>query len=136
MTSLHLEDPTQADMADIAALTQRMIVAWAANDAGRIADLFLPEGTMILTGIYRQGRPAIHEYFTDMFHGDYEGTNVTGEPVSCRLLSPDVAVLLTQGGVLAPHETEPSPAEAIRASWTLVRREHHWWIAAYQNTPR
>lgn len=131
-----IAQPTQADMAAIASLTQCMIAAWAVQDAEAIANLFVEDGTMIIAGTYRDSRAAIQDYFTEAFRGEYKGTQVTGKPLAARFFGPDVGVLLTVGGVLEPGETEVSNKQAIRASWTVVRRDGEWRLAAYQNTPR
>jgi uncharacterized protein (TIGR02246 family) len=128
--------PTKADLATIASLTQRMIAAWAVADAEAIAGLFVEDGTMILAGAYCDGRAAVQAYFAEAFQGEYQGTQVTGKPLASRFFSPDAGVLLTVGGVLEPGETEVSSKQAIRASWTVVRRDGEWRLAAYQNTPR
>lgn len=135
MTST-VAQPTQADMAATASLTQRMIAAWAAQDAETIANLFVEDGTMILAGTYCDSRTAIQDYFTRAFQGGYRGTQVTGKPLASRFFGPDAGVLLTAGGVLEPGETEVSDKQAIRASWTVVRRDGEWRLATYQNTPR
>lgn len=135
MTST-VAQPTQSDMAAIASLTQRMIAAWAHGDAETIANLFVEDGTMILAGTYCDSRAKILDYFTDAFQNQYRGTQVTGRPVGSRFFGPDAGVLLTAGGVLEPGETEVSDKQAIRASWTVVRRDGEWRLAAYQNTPR
>lgn len=129
-------EPTKADLASIASLTQRMIAAWALGDAEAIAGLFVEDGTMILAGTYRDGRAAIQDYFAEAFRGEYQGTQVTGKPLASRFFGPDAGVLLTVGGVLEPGETEVTSKQAIRASWTVVRRDGEWRLAAYQNTPR
>jgi uncharacterized protein (TIGR02246 family) len=128
--------PTKADLAAIASLTQRMIAAWAVADAEAIAGLFVEDGTMILAGTYCDSRAAIQDYFAEAFKGEYNGTQVTGKPLASRFFGPDAGVLLTVGGVLEPGETEVSSKQGIRASWTVVRRDGEWWLAAYQNTPR
>ena len=128
--------PTKADMAAIASLTQRMIAAWAVGDAESIASLFVEDGTMILAGTYCDSRAAIQAYFAEAFRGEHRGTQVTGKPLTSRFFGPDAGVLLTLGGVLEPGETEVSSKQAIRASWTVVRRDGEWLLAAYQNTPR
>jgi uncharacterized protein (TIGR02246 family) len=135
MTST-VAEPTRADLASIASLTQRMIAAWATGDAEAIAGLFVEDGTMILAGTFRDGRAAIQDYFTEAFQGEYRGTQVTGKPLASRFFGPDAGVLLTVGGVLEPGETEVTSKQAIRASWTVVRRDGEWRLAAYQNTPR
>jgi uncharacterized protein (TIGR02246 family) len=81
------------------------------------------------------GREAIRGYLTTAFAGPYKGTQVTGRPLGIRFLSPESAVLLTQGGVLAPGETETSDEQTIHASWIVVKREGEWRLAAYHNSP-
>lgn len=127
---------SNAEQVAIAALTQRMVTGWAYGEADTIAELFVEDGTLILTGAYCQGREQIRDYFTQAFEGRYRGTQVTGKPISIRSLAPDVAILLSHGGVLGSGETEVSDREAIRASWLCVRREGQWRLAAYQNSPR
>lgn len=127
---------TDADKAAIAALTQKVVAAWAYHDAETFASVFTEDGTMILSGVYCEGREAVRDHMAKAFEGPYRGTQVTGTPVSIRSLGPDTAILLSQGGVLAPGETEVSEGSAIRASWLVVRRDGQWLLAAYQNTPR
>ncbi|WP_329060319.1 SgcJ/EcaC family oxidoreductase [Amycolatopsis sp. NBC_01480] len=124
-----------ADQAAVAAVPQQLLEAWARHDAAPIADLFTEDGTLILPGVFRQGRQDIKDYFSEAFDGDYAGTQVVGTPIGLRFLGPDTALLLSSGGVLAAGETEVSGAQAIRASWLVVRAEGRWRLAAYQNTP-
>ncbi|HEY7592197.1 MAG TPA: SgcJ/EcaC family oxidoreductase [Actinophytocola sp.] len=125
-----------SDQAAIGALTQRMVTGWAYGEAETIADLFVEDGTLILAGVFCNGRDEIRDYFAQAFEGKYKGTQVTGKPISIRSLGPDTAILLSSGGVLEPGETEVSAEGAIRASWLVVRREGQWRLAAYQNSPR
>jgi uncharacterized protein (TIGR02246 family) len=127
--------PTAQDQAAIAALPARVVEAWAAHDADAFAGVFTEGGSMILPGQYRKGRDEIRTFMAGAFAGPYNGTRVTGTPVDLRFLGSDVAVLLTQGGVLAAGETEVSAASAIRATWLAVRENGEWLLAAYQNTP-
>ncbi|WP_331741603.1 SgcJ/EcaC family oxidoreductase (plasmid) [Streptomyces sp. NBC_00726] len=125
---------TEADMAAIAALTQKVIAAWAYNDAESFANLFVEEGTMILPGMFAKGRDAIHSYLAESFAGQYKGTQVTGRPLDLRLLGADSGILLTEGGVLPAGHTEVPDEQSIRASWVVVRRDGEWRLAAYQNS--
>lgn len=125
-----------ADQAAVAALPGRLVEVWAAHDADGFADLFTEDGTLILPGIYLNGREALRGFMTEAFKGPYKGTRVTGQPLNLRFLDTDVAILLTEGGVIAAGETELSDAAAIRASWLVVRRDGQWRLAAYQNSPR
>lgn len=124
-----------AEQAAVATLTQQLLAAWAYQDADAIADLFTEDGTLILPGIYRQSRQDIRAYFKDAFANQYDGTQVVGKPISMRFFGPDVALLLSSGGVLAAGETEVSDAQAVRASWFAVRVDGKWRLAAYQNSP-
>ncbi|WP_326821754.1 SgcJ/EcaC family oxidoreductase [Streptosporangium sp. NBC_01639] len=133
-TTIPYEAPA-AQQAAVAAVAQQMIASWAHHDADGFANLFTEDGTMILPGVFRQGRDDIRAYFKDAFDHTYKGTQVTGKPISLRFFGPDVALLLSYGGVIAASESEVSEAQAVRASWFVVRVDGKWLLAAYQNSP-
>jgi uncharacterized protein (TIGR02246 family) len=126
----------QADQAAIAALTQKVLAAWAYHDADTFADVFVEDGTMILPGSLSTGRDEIREQMVKEWAGRWKDTQVTGKPISIRVLGPDVILLLSLGGVLHRGETEVTEANAIRASWLAVRQDGEWKLASYQNSPR
>ncbi|WET82518.1 SgcJ/EcaC family oxidoreductase [Amycolatopsis sp. QT-25] len=124
-----------ADQAAITGIPQRLVAAWAAHDAAAFARLFTTDGTMILPGVYCKGTEAIRAHMENSFARELKGTRVTGQPVDLRI-DGALAVLVTQGGVLASGETEPAPERAIRATWVAVKTGGEWLLAAYQNSPR
>lgn len=128
---------TDADKAAIAALTQKVVSSWAYQDADAFASVFVEDGTMILAGVYCEGRDEVRSFMARAFEGRYKGTQVTGTPISIRFLNPDTAILLSLGGVLEPGQTEVRESSAIRASWLAARQDDgQWKLVAYQNTPR
>jgi uncharacterized protein (TIGR02246 family) len=126
---------SDADKAAVAGLTQRMVRAWSSHDADAFADLFAVDGTMILPGVFRNGREEIRTFMAAAFQAEYKGSHLIGQPLDLRFLTPDVAVLLTEGGVLVPGDIEVSTEGAVRASWLLVKQQGEWQLAGYQNSP-
>lgn len=135
-TKTPIEDPAGAERAAVAAVPARMVAAWAKHDAEAFADLFAPDGTLILPGVYKKGRDEIRAYMAAAYAGPYRGTRVTGSPIEIKPLAEGAVALVTVGGVLAAGEDELSNAAAIRAAWILVRREDRWQLAVYQNCAR
>jgi uncharacterized protein (TIGR02246 family) len=110
---------------------------WADNDADGMAELFTEDATLVLPGeVYLKGREEIRTYFARGYAGPMMGSKVTGTPLSARTVTDSFAVLVTQGGVLAPGETAPSPQALIRATWVLARgADSEWRLTAYHNSP-
>ncbi|HUZ25816.1 MAG TPA: SgcJ/EcaC family oxidoreductase [Streptosporangiaceae bacterium] len=114
----------------------RIVAAWAKNDAEAFAAVFTEDGTLILPGdVFLKSREEIRSFMAEAFAGPYKGTNVTGKPLAVKPLADGVALVITQGGVLAAGQAEVSAEQAIRASWLLARQGSEWLITAYQNTP-
>lgn len=124
------------DVAAVQAVPARMIAAWSKNDADAFADLFTEDGSMVLPGdVHLNTREEIRAFMTKAYAGPYQGSRVTGSPLSAKFINPESGVLVTQGGVLYGDETEVSPANAIRATWVLAKQDGAWFITAYHNSP-
>lgn len=123
-------------MAAARALPERLISAWAVHDAEAFSQLFAPDGTLIMSGVYVKGRDKIRQYMEDAYANHWKATTVKGKPIDIKPLGSDAVALLSEGGVMFPGETEYSSKEAIRASWILIRSEGEWRIAVYHNAPR
>ncbi|CAL9622837.1 hypothetical protein SUDANB58_05876 (plasmid) [Streptomyces sp. enrichment culture] len=127
---------TDEDKAAVAALPQRIVEAWAAHDADAFAEVFTPDGSMIIPGVLQRGRDSIRAFMAEAFQGPFKGTRVIGTPVDLRFANGESGILITRGGILAPGESEPSAERAVHASWVVVKRDGRWFLAAYQNSPR
>lgn len=109
--------------------------AWANNDATAFAKVFTQDGTMVLPGLYIKGQDGIEQFMSQAYATQYKGTRVTGSPVDMRVIGDDLAIIVTEGGVLLPGETEVTPARRIKATWVVVREGADWRLAAYHNAP-
>jgi uncharacterized protein (TIGR02246 family) len=127
--------PSAADQAAVWAVTQKVIAAWANNDADAFARIFAEDATLILPGLLRTGREEIRAYMANAFAGPYKGSRVTGKPINIKFLSPEAVLIITHGGVLKQGETQLSDVRAIRAMWLIVKRDGQWLLTAYQNCP-
>jgi uncharacterized protein (TIGR02246 family) len=127
---------SEEDRAALVGLTHRIAGAWREYDADAFAGIFTEDGTMILPGVHCKGRDEIRAFMAKGFEGPYKGSQVTGTPFEVRYFTPDIALLLTQGGVIAPGESSVQDDRTVRASWLAVKQDGEWRLAAYQNTPR
>ncbi|MFF8940336.1 SgcJ/EcaC family oxidoreductase [Streptomyces paradoxus] len=127
---------TDQDIAAVADVPKRMMTAWASNDASAFARLFSEDATMILPGdIFKKGVDAIREFMAACYAGPFKGTSVFGVPIDVRFLGAGTAIVITQGGIIAPGEDSVAPEKEIRATWVLGKREGEWLIDAYHNSP-
>jgi uncharacterized protein (TIGR02246 family) len=123
------------DVAAAAKAPQRIVEAWAANDADAFAAACTEDATMLLPGdVFLKSREEIRDFMAKGYAGPYKGTRVFGEPLSIRFVGDGVCVLVTQGGVLKPGESTVSDEEAIRATWILREQDSEWLICGYHNS--
>jgi uncharacterized protein (TIGR02246 family) len=120
-----------------AALTAplRARVAWDDNDADAFADVFVENGSILFDDDQLTDRDAIRTYLRYAFAGKLRGTRVVQDPIEVKILAPDVAVVITEGGVVYEDETEVPANRAVRATWVSVRREGEWRLFSQQTSP-
>lgn len=119
----------------VRAVPQRVVAAWAHNDAEAFAAVWTRHGDLIVgDGTHLVGRDAIKAYMTTAFAGPLKGARATAAVKRARLLSSTVGVVQTTGGILMPGETEV-PAERLGIqTWVVTKHGPRWLISAYQNT--
>jgi uncharacterized protein (TIGR02246 family) len=121
-------------MTTIEDLLQQTVTAWTAHDADAFARLYTADASVILAdGTYLRDREAVRAYMEAGFQGRLKGTSGVDEVESIRYLGPDAAVAISRSGFIAPGGDKP--AAMRRATWTLVRNDEGWRVAAYANCP-
>jgi uncharacterized protein (TIGR02246 family) len=116
-------------------IVRRVEEVWAENDADSMADVFAEDASLLLPGdVYLKDREQVRAYFKMGYGGPLKGSRVAGRPVNIKHVSDDVAIVITEGGVLYPGQTEVSTENAIRATWVLARHGQEWLVTAYHNT--
>lgn len=108
--------------------------AWADGDAAAFAALYRDDATVVLPGVFHQGREAVREYMAAAFAGPLRGSRGVDVPQDSRVVG-ETAVVVSRAGILAPGEQELPPDRERLATWVLTRVDGRWLVAAYANTP-
>ncbi|MEV4462386.1 SgcJ/EcaC family oxidoreductase [Micromonospora echinofusca] len=121
-----------------AALTacMRVQAAWAANDADAFAEVFTDNGSLLMQDNQLVSREEIREYMAQGFAGGLKGARVKGWPVEVKFLSEDVAMVVTEGGIIMAGETDIAAENLIRATWVIVRQpDGQVRLVSHQSSP-
>lgn len=121
-----------------AALTvaMRIQAAWKANDADAFADVFLENGSLLMRDNQLRGREEIRSYMAGAFRGPLKGYFVKGWPIEVQFLTDSVAMVITEGGIMRPGDTEIPAQSFIRATWVIVRQpDGRLNLASHQGSP-
>lgn len=123
------------DESAIAAVLAESYRAWAAGDAaGMVAD-YTPDATAIMTGSLRGSRDVIQERMAAAFTGPLKDSSTYNRQFGIRFLGKDVAIVVTESGILLGDQTEVPDKGKVNCTWVLQKREGRWLIAAYHNSP-
>jgi uncharacterized protein (TIGR02246 family) len=111
----------EATGVELKAVIDGIAEAWADNNPDGFADLYTADATMVLSGDrFFRGREVIRKVAVEQFKTAHKGTTLLQNIVDTKVLSDDAAVVVTEGGVLAPGQSQPSPERALRATWVLA----------------
>ena len=117
----------------------RMRRAWDAGDAAAYAEEFTEDAVyVIFAGIVSHGRDEIRADHVPVFERWQRGSRMSMSVLDARMITPDVAVLLTEGGVGKGRGVRRG--KAIRhdkvQTFVFVRDGGQWRCTAFQNTKR
>jgi len=125
----------EADENAIRGLVDRLSEAWGQGDGRAFAAVFAADADyVVFDGTRLKGRKAIGEAHQRLFDTVLKGTKLSGRVTGVRFLTPDVAVVHGEGGVLRPGEAEVSPRQRSVQSLVAVRRGGGWAVEAFHNT--
>jgi uncharacterized protein (TIGR02246 family) len=109
--------------------------AWDRNDADAIADVFTENGSMLFGDEQLTSREAIRSYLTDIFAGSYRGSKVEDDPVDIQAITENVALVISEGGVVRSGESSLPAGRSNRTTWVVVRERGEWRLFSYQSSP-
>lgn len=113
----------------------RITAAWRRNDPDMFAEIFTENGSLLMQDNQLKSREEIRAYMAAGFAGPLKGAHVSGWPLHVSFLSPGVAMVITQGGIIFAGETERPPEREIRAMWILVEQDGEWKLFSHQSSP-
>jgi uncharacterized protein (TIGR02246 family) len=133
--SLVAQAPVAIEEAAVKAVLTRMIDAFNAADFSAVASTYTANGTMIVgDGTQHTGRAAIERFFVDMRTSLPTYTRFHARITGVRFVTPDVAVLLSEGGFMIPGETDVAPERFGLQSVIAVREGGSWSAVLVQRT--
>ncbi|MFE5243242.1 MULTISPECIES: SgcJ/EcaC family oxidoreductase [unclassified Streptomyces] len=113
----------------------RVRAAWEAQDADAVAAMFAENGSLLVGDEQLTGRDEIRDFLRTAFQEGYRGTRIPEEPLDVKLLAPDVALAITQGGRVAEGADTWAPEDGYRAMWVLAKRDGDWQVVCRQTSP-
>ncbi len=130
-----MTDAREQDIAAIQTVLADSYRAWVAGDADAMVADYRADATAIIPGSLRDGRGVIRDSMDAAFAGPLRGTSTWNEQRSVRFLGEDVAIVISETGILFPGETAVPENRRANATWVLHRQDAGWKIAAYHNSP-
>ncbi|MFF0384977.1 SgcJ/EcaC family oxidoreductase [Streptomyces sp. NPDC004286] len=113
----------------------RLQETWSAGDADAVADLYTEDATLVMTGVFINGREEIRKFMTDAFAGPLVGSRPHNVPRIIRAVGADTAIVNSDIGIILAGNDGVAEGDERVATWALARHDDRWLIAAYHNCP-
>ena len=123
------------DEAAINEMLSEMYQYWTDNNADGFAKYFVEDATAILPGSLRGSRQVVRDMLAAGFEGPLKGSSTVDKHLSIRFVGEDVAIAISESGILFPGEQTVPEERKIYATWVFERRDGRWMVAAYHNSP-
>lgn len=123
--------PNETDRADVRAALDRLRAAWDAGDPAAYAAEFTDDASYVIyVGLTNLGREAIRRSHIPVFEKWQRGSRMSMRVLDLRFPSPDVAIVLTEGGLGKRSRIRHDKVQ----TFVMVRDGDTWRCAAFQNT--
>ena len=124
---------SEADRAAVLTALDRIRAAWDAGDASDYATEFTDDASyVIFAGMHDLGRDAIRRTHVPVFEKWQRGSRMSMRVLDLRFVSPDVAVVVTDGGIGTRARIRHDKVQ----TFVMVRDGDTWRCAAFQNTKK
>jgi len=130
-----MSNETDADRRAVLAVIQAVYAAWEANDADEFVAVYLDDATVVQPGVHKKNRQEIRTTMAAGFAGPLKGSRVIDTPQEVRFVNDETAIVVSEGGIVFPGEATCPSDRLVRATWVVVKRDGHWLVAAYHNSP-
>jgi uncharacterized protein (TIGR02246 family) len=120
----------------ILTVPMRIQAAWAVNDPDAFADVFAENGSLLMQDNQLTSREQIRTYMANGFQGPLKGARVKGWPTTVKVLTDKAAMVVTEGGILMPGDTELQEKNLIRAIWIITKQpDGRLYLLSHQSCP-
>lgn len=114
--------------------TERLAAAWEEQDAEAYGAVFTENATYTtFAGTYYDGREDIIRSHAALYDGPLSETRLADRYLGLRFFADDIAVLTTRGDT---YEGDMPDHLSKVQTYTLIRDDDQWKVAAFQNTQR
>ncbi|HEX5405939.1 MAG TPA: SgcJ/EcaC family oxidoreductase [Pseudonocardiaceae bacterium] len=114
----------------------KITAGWARNDADFFASIFVENGSLLMQDTQLTSREQIREFMAAGFQGPLQGAQVSGGPLEIKFLRDNIAMVITEGGIILAGESAIAPERQIRATWIIVDEgDGVWKLFSHQSSP-